>query len=87
MNVEERPRKVPTYPGEGRQLQLSGSALICVAVVGVLGALVIFGLESLFFYVVVAVAFGFAAHALLRIYRGVVFTELESRLGLSEDRN
>jgi hypothetical protein len=78
MNAERRPRKVPSYRGEGLQLQLSGSALVLVAVAGVLGAFVIFGFESPLFYVVFAVAVGFGALALSRIYRGVVFTELES---------
>ncbi|MDV7246634.1 MULTISPECIES: hypothetical protein [Rhodococcus] len=68
MNAERRPHKVPSYRGEGLQLQLSGSVLVLVAVAGVLGALVIFGFESPLFYAVFAVAVGFGVLALSRIY-------------------
>ncbi|MDH6291945.1 hypothetical protein [Rhodococcus opacus] len=82
MTFTRRPRKVPTYRGEGRALQLSGTALILVGVVLSLAALVIFGFTSPLLYVFLAVAAVLGAVGLRRNYLGGVFTEIEGRLGL-----
>ncbi|SEB29372.1 hypothetical protein [Rhodococcus koreensis] len=84
MTFTRRPRKAPTYRGEGQVLRLSGTALILVGVVLALAALAIFGFESVLFYVFFAVAAVLGAVGLRRNYLGGVFTEIEERLGFPE---
>ncbi|MGV9871062.1 hypothetical protein [Rhodococcus koreensis] len=86
MNVDRRPRKVPNYRGEGANLSLSGSALVIVAVAIALVAVVPFGIEHPITYVFGPVAGVFGALGLWRIYRGRLFTEMESRIELVKDR-
>ncbi|MGW4339546.1 hypothetical protein ACWEK5_43205 [Rhodococcus koreensis] len=84
MDFTRRPRKVPTYRGEGQALRLSGTALILVGVVLSLGSLVVFGVTSPVLYVFLAIAAVLGAIGLRRNYLGGVFTEIEHRLGLPE---
>lgn len=82
MTFTRRPRKAPTYQGEGRALQLSGTALILVAVVLPLAAIVIFGFTSPLLYAFLAVTVVLCAIGVRRNYLGVAFTEIEWRLEL-----
>ncbi|MGV9869903.1 hypothetical protein [Rhodococcus koreensis] len=85
MNVDRRPRKVPSYRGEGANLSLSGSALVIVAVAIALVAVVLFGIDHPITYVFGPVAGVLGALGLWRIYRGRIFTEMESRIELFKD--
>ncbi len=78
-----RKPKVPTYPGQGRQMQIEGSVvcLIAVAIIGI--AMYATGTNSPIGFTVAAIGTLIALTGVYRAHRGSLFEYLENTIGPS----
>ncbi|MCW2093013.1 UNVERIFIED_ORG: putative Tic20 family protein [Rhodococcus erythropolis] len=78
-----RKPKVPTYPGQGRRMQIEGSVvcLIAVALIGI--AMYATGTNSPIGFTVAAIGTLIALTGVYRAYRGSLLEYLENTIGPS----
>ncbi|NMM90683.1 hypothetical protein B2J88_52060 [Rhodococcus sp. SRB_17] len=81
--MAERAPKMPTFPGQGRAMQIGGSVaiLIAVAIAGV--AMAVAGPENPIGFIFMTIGVAIALAGVYRVWRGSMFQALEDRVGPS----